>query len=248
MVVGQGDRVIIDGTNSTDNVGIVTYNWELSMGTVKETFHGPVIDHNLTLVGTYRLILQVFDGSGLSDTDDLLFLVLDTEPPVPDAGYDQDIDLDGAARFDGTNSTDNIGIVSWVWTFNYNQAHKELDGSRSSFTFELQGTYVVTLTVTDDAGNTATDTLRVKVTSDDNGGGGGGGPGGTEGSLLWIAVAVVLVLVVALVLVARSRGGEGKEDVDEDMGWAPTEEEKSARDDKGPKGVEEGDAGDEPGV
>ena len=248
MVVGQGDRVIIDGTNSTDNVGIVTYNWELSMGTVKETFHGPVFDHNLTLVGTYRLILQVFDGSGLSDTDDLLFLVLDTEPPVPDAGYDQDIDLDGAARFDGTNSTDNIGIVSWVWTFNYNQAHKELDGSRSSFTFELQGTYVVTLTVTDDAGNTATDTLRVKVTSDDNGGGGGGGPGGTEGSLLWIAVAVVLVLVVALVLVARSRGGEGKEDVDEDMGWAPTEEEKSARDDKGPKGVEEGDAGDEPGV
>jgi hypothetical protein len=248
MVVGQGDRVIINASNSTDNVGIVTYNWELSMGTVKETFHGPVFDHNLTQVGTYSLVLQVFDGSGLSDTDELLFLVLDTEPPAADAGYDQAIELDGAVRFDGTNSTDNVGIVSWVWTFNYNQAQKVLEGNRSSFTFELLGTYVVTLTTTDEAGNTATDTVRVTVTSVGNGGGGGGGSSDAGGSLLWIVIAVVLVVVVALVLVARSRGGEGKEEGNKDMGWAPTEEEKSARDDKGPKGEKEGNAGNEPGV
>ena len=233
MVIGQGDKVVFNGTGSTDNVGIVTYNWELSLRSDKDTFHEPTFEYEFTFVGTYRLVLQVFDGSGLSDLDEIQVVVLDTELPVADAGPDQDIELDGTARFEGTNSTDNVGITNFVWTFNYNQGQEVLSGTNLSFTFELQGTYTITLTVTDEAGNSATDTTSVKVTFDEGGGGGGGGAsGGLGNALVWLVIAVILVVVVAAILVARSRGGDKREE-EADMGWAPTEEEKRTRDEDG---------------
>ena len=247
QVVGQGDTVNFDGLGSTDNVGIVTYNWALSRGaTIVDTFTEPTFDYQFNLVGNYLLTLQVFDGSGLSDTDALNIAVLDTEPPVASAGYDAEVDLDEVVRFNGTGSTDNVGIVSWVWTFNYNQAEEELTGAEAPFKFQLQGSYVVTLTVTDEADNSHSDTMVVIVRSSDDGGGDGGG-GGADSPLLWVVIVVVVVVVAAIFLLTRSRDdGDTKED---DMGWAPTEEEKRARD---TSSVEEGDvAGDEgdgPGV
>jgi len=251
-VVGQGDSITFDGTASADNVGIVSYTWTLSLGTSEDTFHEANFTYRFTIVGIYQLSLQVFDGSGLSDRDQMIIVVLDTEAPVADAGFDQEVDLDGAVRFDATNSTDNIGIVRLVWTFNYNQAQEELEGINPSFTFQLQGTYTITLAVTDEAGNTGTDTVSVTVVSDEQVGGGGGASGGLGGSLLWVIIAVVLVVVVvAVVVLARSRDGkeeEGSGDGGGDMGWAPTEDEKRSRGDKGTEGDAEGDAGDGAGV
>jgi PKD repeat protein len=239
MVVGQGDTVTFDGTLSTDNVGIVTYYWELSRGNVKETFHNATFDHEFTLVGIYRMVLQVFDGSGLSDTEELQIVVTDTEAPLADAGPDQEIELDGTVRFNGDNSTDNVNIIRWVWTFNYNQAQEELEGVEPSFTFELQGTYTVTLTVTDDAGNSHTDTMSVIVTSDEE----VGGPGPiSESNLLWIVLILVAVAIIVIAVVAlRGRDGEPEKG---DMGWAPTEEEKRSRDTKRDEGDEDGAATD----
>jgi PKD repeat protein len=240
MVVGQGDSVTFDGTASTDNMGIVTYNWEMSRGNVKEPFHTPTFDYEFTIVGIYRLVLQVFDGSGLSDTDELQIAVLDTEAPTADAGPDQEIELDGQVRFNGDNSTDNVNIVSWVWTFNYNQAQEELQGTHPSFTFELQGTYIVTLTVTDDAGNSHTDTLSVKVTSDEQ----VGGPGGTVESNPLLLTIVLLLVVVSVVIVLVLRRVRRPKPEEGDMGWAPTEEEKKSRDTKRDEGDEDGAATD----
>jgi hypothetical protein len=240
MVVGQGDTVTFDGTTSTDNVGIVTYNWELSLGQVKQTFHEPTFDHEFTLVGIYRLVLQVFDGSGLSATEEIQVVVLDTEGPVADAGLDQEIKLDGKATFDGTNSTDNVDVESWVWTFNYNQALEELEGPQASFTFELQGTYTITLTVTDHAGNTATDTVSVTVTADPEVGGPGGDIGGIDA--MWFVLGLVAIIIV-LILVVVLRGWPEKPEKS-DLGWAPTEEEKKSRDPISSEGEKDDDAGD----
>ena len=256
LVIGQGETVVFNGTDSTDNVGIVSYSWVLSMGAQVERFSTPSFEHRFDRVGNYLLTLQVFDGSGLSDTDELNVAVLDTEPPVAEAGPDVEVDLDDTVRLDGSASTDNVGVASWTWTFNYNQEEQELAGADPSFTFQLRGTYVVTLTVSDEAGNTHQDTVSVTVVSDGGGGGGNGGGGG-GGLLAWVAVAIVLAaVVVALALVTRGGGDRGEEEEEDDMGWTPTEEEKRARndvvDDEGEEGADDGDgpgdAGDRRGV
>lgn len=227
LVVDQGDRVRVYGGNCSDNVGIVSYLWELVLGRSTDQQVGPVFDHNFTYVAVYRLTLKVFDAAGLSATDEITIVVLDTEAPVASAGADVRVGLDETVTFNGTGSSDNVGVVSYQWTFNYNQAGQRLAGASATFTFQLQGTYEVTLTVRDDEGNSASDSLLVTVTSPDGGPGGDGATGGMGGALPWVALAVALVVVAALALLLRSRGGRDAED----MGWSPSEQELKARSD-----------------
>jgi PKD repeat protein len=246
MFIAQGDEVTFDGGASSDNVGVTSWNWLLVRGTDIGPFTGPSFSHVFDTVGTYTVKLQVFDASGLSATDEITVVVLDTEAPSAEAGPDVEVDLDTTVHLNGSASADNVGIVDWTWTFNYNQEEKELTGPDASFAFELQGTYLITLTVTDEAGNAASDTVNVTVVSDETIGGGGDGPGGVN-FLIWIAIlVVVLVIVAALVLAARrGRGGDGEAD---DMGWAPTEDEIKARDTSTTEGAQEGHGSRRPGA
>lgn len=63
--------------------------------------------------------------------------------------------------FTGSNSTDDVGVVSYSWTFG--------DGSSSllpdpSYTYNSPGIFIVTLTVTDGEGLTSSDTVTITVT------------------------------------------------------------------------------------
>lgn len=88
----------------------------------------------------------------------------DNEPPVADAGPDQlNNSEESAIGFNGTGSTDNVGITSYVWTFNYGPNVIELEGATPIFTFTDIGEYTVTLNVTDAAGLYDTDTMLVSV-------------------------------------------------------------------------------------
>ncbi len=90
--------------------------------------------------------------------------VVDNEDPVADAGPDQMNNDEGTTiYFDGTASTDNVGIVSYEWEFDYEGNTITLDGSSPSFTFTQVGDYVVTLTVMDSEGNFDTDTMMVSI-------------------------------------------------------------------------------------
>ena len=57
------------------------------------------------------------------------------------------------AVFNGSNSTDNVGIVNWTWFFIYDEKDHTIYGERATFDFEEVGTYSVQLTVRDTAGN-----------------------------------------------------------------------------------------------
>ncbi|MFX0558437.1 PKD domain-containing protein, partial [Maribacter sp. CXY002] len=70
-------------------------------------------------------------------------------------------------NFDGSASTDDIGIVSYTW--DYGDGSPTETGSTASHTFTMAGTYTVTLSVTDNDGvnNTNTDTNSVQITVTD---------------------------------------------------------------------------------
>ncbi|MBN1678049.1 MAG: PKD domain-containing protein [Candidatus Thermoplasmatota archaeon] len=84
-------------------------------------------------------------------------------PPDADAGLDQDVPLGALVVFDGSGSSDDLGVVNYTWTFTYDGREEVLYGVGPHFAFELPGVYEVTLTVCDDEGQSDSDTMVISI-------------------------------------------------------------------------------------
>ena len=165
--VDEGARMTLDGSASTDNVGIVNYTWTFNDGTGDVILFEVSPDHPFPIPGVYTVTLLVSDIAGLNDTDTMTVTVLDITPPTAHAGPDRTVDEGTTMTFNGSVSTDNVGIVNYTWTFSYHGTEITLHGVSPVFRFWTQGTYHVTLVVRDAAGNDASDALVVHVSSGD---------------------------------------------------------------------------------
>ena len=88
------------------------------------------------------------------------------ELPVAHAGDDIAATTGSAVNFDASASTDDNGIDSYSWDFDVSDGiTSEATGIMAENTYASPGTYTVTLTVTDTAGQKSTDTLKVIVKS-----------------------------------------------------------------------------------
>jgi hypothetical protein len=90
-------------------------------------------------------------------------IVRDITIPRADAGPDRTVDEDTLVTFDGSGSSDNVGIVNFSWSIIYIDGVITLYGGSVSFTFDVPGIYRVTLAVSDAAGNRAGDATSVTV-------------------------------------------------------------------------------------
>ena len=70
--------------------------------------------------------------------------------------------------FDGSGSTDDVGITSYAWHVDSDSVAVDTVSTRNHV-FDAQGTYAVKLTVADSAGQTDTTTVTVSVEEDDSG-------------------------------------------------------------------------------
>lgn len=164
--IDMGDSVTLIGTDSSDNVGIVSYTWTFVYDGSLVTLTGVTADYTFEVPGVYTPTLTVKDDAGFSDTDTVMITVLDTESPVADAGEDASIDAGTEYTFDGSGSTDNTGVIdTYEWTFDDGGAQTLADVS-PSYVFDNAGVFEVTLNVTDEAGNAATDTVTITVLAD----------------------------------------------------------------------------------
>ncbi len=113
--------------------------------------------------GQYGALLELYDSAGhYTPAAALMQTTPDTVPPVANAGPDLVVNEDTTVTFDGSRSTDNVGVASYTWTF-MDGSIQTLAGVTASYVFAAPGTYVVTLTVRDADGNVGTDSLTVTV-------------------------------------------------------------------------------------
>ncbi len=147
-----------DATESMDPDGtIVSYSWDWGDGTDPAT--EPIAEHTYDEPGTYEVSVNVTDDDGRYDTVETLVTV---ENLSPTARFDRQ----GGGlspTFDASNASDPDGeIASYTWS--WGDGTEDSHGKIVDHTFETQGTYQVTLTVTDQGGASDQATQAVDIT------------------------------------------------------------------------------------
>ncbi|MGD1945197.1 MAG: PKD domain-containing protein [Croceivirga sp.] len=154
-------EVNFDGSASSDDVGIVTYTWDFGDGNSSNDINPT---NTFTTPQEYTVVLTVMDAEGLMDTDTIIITV--TEPssnqaPVAIiAASTTTGDAPLEISFTGNGSTDDVGVVSYLWDFDNGDTSTQ---NNPTYTFEVAGTYRVSLTVTDGAGLTDTEVVEIDV-------------------------------------------------------------------------------------
>jgi hypothetical protein len=171
-------EVLFSGVNSTDNVGIIYWEIFTDNGIIQQSFDGPDIANATTspvwfnVTGNFCANLTVYDAAGYTGNDTICVDIIggDIWPPVVDAGPNQTISIGQNITFDGSNSYDNVTLqadLNFTWTFWNGTNFDNLWGMNPTYNeFLTVGLYMVTLTVTDKALNSAADTMFVNVTFD----------------------------------------------------------------------------------
>lgn len=141
-------------------------------GDISQTAAPVSIDIDVSGVKELRLLTNL-GKDDIADTDhadwaNARIIKLDpvNAPPVANAGPDKTILVGSTVTFDGKASSDSDGsIVSYKWTV---QGGPTLTGVSPSQVFTAVGKFIVTLTVTDNTGATATDVMEVNVQAPNN--------------------------------------------------------------------------------
>jgi len=115
------------------------------------------------IIGMYQYTIWVSDTSDNWKSKSNHFRIQDTQSPIAQAGLDQAVIVGTTVTFDGSASTDNVGIVDYTWTFT-DGTLQTLHGSNPNYRFDNVGDFKITLRVTDAADNWDTDTMWVNVT------------------------------------------------------------------------------------
>ena len=176
--------VMLDGSASIDpDGGLLTYAWSFeSQPTGSQAVltgaNTPLPSFTPNLIGPYAVLLTVTDDQGVSATDRVMITVAEDPPPIADAGLNQPqinqppVIANQVVALDGGLSTDpNGGGLSFLWSFQSLPPNSQavLSGETTanpSFTPDVAGIYVISLTVTDDQGvDSPPDTVTITVNS-----------------------------------------------------------------------------------
>jgi len=200
IAVDMGAMVTFNGSLSTDNVGIIDYEWNFEDDD-STILLGVSPSHRFERPDVFPVTLRVHDAAGNIGMDRLNVTVRDTERPVAKATASAyTIKVGKVVTLDGGASSDNVAIVNWTWDVGGNV----LSGPYLNFTFDKVGTINVSLTVLDAAGNEATTSFTIVVEAPEK--------EATTKSIAPIEVAMAVfflmaVMVPMIILAGRLRKG-----------------------------------------
>lgn len=177
QTVALGSVVTLDASSSNDADGdqlslIWTFNAkpaESSAGIKDATAVRTVFVADV--VGEFRVGLVVSDGEATSESDEVVFTVVDTNvPPIADAGADRTVEVGTVVDIDGRRSTDADGdSLGYRWGFvskpaGSNAGIKDSTRAQTLFVADVEGQFVLQLVVDDGRASSAADVLVVTAT------------------------------------------------------------------------------------
>ena len=148
-----------DGSASSDSDGtIASYDWDFGDGS---TATGSSPSYSYTSDGTYTVSLTVTDDEGATDTSTESIFV-STANQTPESGF-AFVATELSVEFTDSSSDSDGTVDSWSWDFG--------DGNTSTsqnpiHDYSSEGTYTVSLTVTDNGGLTDSTDQTVSVNLD----------------------------------------------------------------------------------
>ena len=162
--VDTGETISFDASQSIDPDGtILHYHWQMGDGTIYNTT-SPSITHAYSNSGTYTVTLTVTDNDGATNTTTITVTVEESKQ-IPHASFtlsSSSPKIDEILNFDASGSIDSDGtITKYAWNFGDGTS---ATGEIATHSYSLEGTYTVTLKVTDDDGTTDTTTRTVTIT------------------------------------------------------------------------------------
>ncbi len=202
------------GADSVTDEPLLTYEWLLE----GEVHTGDRHTHVFTEAGTYEVFFRVIDPEGAEDVQEVEVIVLNVAPQVDASLTPLSITAGGSINFTaiGTDTPSDAETLSYSWDMGDGHTITTPGGTH---TYRAPGRYDITVTVTDDDGETdsAAFTLLVNQRPEQppvqpTDGDGTDGDDGTSwlvyAGVAAIAVIVILVLVV-LVVLPRMASTEG---------------------------------------
>ena len=166
------NSVTMNGTGSDPDGSIATYQWQKIAGPAQYTIVSPAnASTGITnlVQGVYLFELTVTDNHGASGKDSIQVTVnsLVNQPPSANAGTDISITLPvNSTTLNGSGSDPDGTIASYSWNKWTGPAQYTINApanASTGVTGLVQGVYQFILTVTDNNGATATDTIQVTV-------------------------------------------------------------------------------------
>ena len=147
------------------------------------------------------------DTAGNGAQDEVEVMIVDSEGPQAVVREDATIEQNTSLVLDGSNSSDNVGIISYRWTVEGPDGRVDVNGQMAIYKFTTLGRYNVTLIVTDAAGNEDDAMFFVEVTPTHVPNGNGGNGGGDHGGYFLYSIITVVVVSVVLGLVVYLKKG-----------------------------------------
>jgi PKD repeat protein len=154
-----GERISFNGSASTDPENqIAEYYWSFGDGS---SATGAVVTHTYVDDGWYTVRLTVVDQDDAASYGEAVVVILNREPKATSSADPDTVQTLEDITFNGEGSRDDDGHVLWYrWDFGDGQVAY---GERVDHAYTNDGTYTVTLTVTDDDGAEASATTVVTV-------------------------------------------------------------------------------------
>jgi len=160
-VADEGEELVFDGTGSSDPDGdIASYAWDFGDGT---TGSGANPMHAYATAGTYNVSLTVTDDGGLTASAMTTATIgaMSNQAPVAVANGPYTGSVNMALNFSSDGSEDPDGsIVAYAWDFGDGSTATEANASHA---YSKEGTYNITLTVTDNDGIMGTDSTTAVI-------------------------------------------------------------------------------------
>ena len=164
---GARETVTFDASTTTDEGGTCgtgcSYSWNFGDGTTRT---GMIVTHSFASAGTFNVTLTVTDAGGASASRQRVITVTTIAPPTVSISVAPNPPLAGQQATFTANAIPAPGrtITSYAWNFGDGTSQTTTSQSVNK-TYTSQGVYVVTVTVTQDTGQTGSISQQLNISS-----------------------------------------------------------------------------------